>query len=128
MGLLDNLKKALSGSKSNSQPVQVDNEYEKQRLSAQIIDLANGIKRINSFDRSVWNLNASSTYELRRKSLDELRKIHSDLSSRLAELQGQSKRPNKNREDLEAARWTGVPVKGMSNRDLDRFQKGDDYR
>ena len=40
MGLLDNLKEFFSGSK-NTQTVQVNDEYEKSRLSEQIVDLVN---------------------------------------------------------------------------------------
>lgn len=31
-------------------------------------------------------------------------------------------------EAAEAAKWTGRPPQNMSTYDLDRFQKGDDYR
>ena len=78
MGLLDNLKGLFSGSK-NTQPVQVNDEYEKARLSEQIVDLVTKIKRINSFDRSIWNLTNTSSYTLRKRSLDELRTLHSSL-------------------------------------------------
>ena len=60
MGLIDNLKGHFSGSK-NIQPVQVNDEYEKARLREQIVDLVNKIKRINSFDSSIWNLSNVST-------------------------------------------------------------------
>lgn len=31
-------------------------------------------------------------------------------------------------EAVEAAKWTDRPTQNMTNADLDRFQKGDDYR
>lgn len=127
MGLLDNLKGLFSGSK-NTQTVQVNDEYEKSRLSEQIVDLVNKIKRINSFDSSIWNIANVSSYDLKRKSLDELTRLHSSLERRLSELDRQSQRVNPRMEAVEAAKWTGRPTQNMTNADLDRFQKGDDYR
>lgn len=127
MGLLDNLKGLFSGSK-NTQTVQVNNEYEISRLSEQIVDLVNKIKRINSFDSSIWNLANVSSYDLKRKSLEELTRLHSSLERRLSELDRQSQRVNPRMEAVEAAKWTGRPTQNMTNADLDRFQKGDDYR
>ena len=125
MGLRDNLKGLFSGSK-NTQPVQVNDEYEKARLSEQIVDLVTKIKRINSFDSSIWNLANASSYDLKRKSLDELTRLHSSLERRVSELERQSQRGNPRMEAAEAAKWTGRPSKNMSTADLDRFQKGDD--
>ena len=127
MGLLDNLKGLFSGSK-NTQTVQVNDEYEKSRLSEQIVDLVNKIKRINSFDSSIWNIANVSSYDLKRRSLDELTRLHSSLERRLFELDRQSQRGNSRMEAAEAAKWTGRPTQNMTNADLDRFQKGDDYR
>lgn len=127
MGLFDSLKGLFSGSK-NAQPVQVNDEYEKARLSEQIVDLVTKIKRINSFDSSIWNLANASSYDLRRKSLDELTRLHSSLERRVSELERQSQMGKTRMESAEAAKWTGRPTQNMTNDDLDRFQKGDDYR
>lgn len=127
MGLLDNLKGLFSGSK-NTKTVQVNDEYEKSRLSEQIVDLVNKIKRINSFDSSICNIANVSSYDLKRRSLDELTRLHSSLERRLFELDRQSQRGNSRMEAAEAAKWTGRPTQNMTNADLDRFQKGDDYR
>lgn len=127
MGLLNNLKELFSGSK-NAQPVQVNNEYKKARLSEQIVDLVNKIKRINSFDSSIWNLSNTSSYQLRTRSLDELTRLHSTLTSRISELERQSQMRNPRMESVEAAKWTGKLPPGMTKADLDRFQRGDDYR
>ena len=127
MGLLDNLKGLFSGSK-NTQTVQVNDEYEKSRLSEQIVDLVNKIKRINSFDSSIWNIANVSSYDLKRKSLDELTRLNSSLERRVSELERQSQSGNPRMEAVESAKWTGRPTPNMTNADLDRFQKGDDYR
>lgn len=127
MGLIDSLRGFFSGSK-NTQAAQVEDEYEKSRLAEKIVDLVGRIKRINSFDSSIWNLANVSSYDLKRKSLDELTRLHSSLERRLSELDRQSQRVNPRMETVEAAKWTGRPTQNMTNADLDRFQKGDDYR
>ena len=129
MGLMNNLSRFFLGSK-NTQAAQVqeNNEYEKSRLAEKIIDLVDRIKRINSFDSSVWNLSNISIYELKRKSLDELQKLNSSLENRLTELNKQSQRGNSRRESLEASKWTGQKPKDMSALDCDRFQRSDDGR
>ena len=60
--------------------------------------------------------------------MDELTRLHSSLERRLFELDRQSQRGNSRMEAAEAAKWTGRPTQNMTNADLDRFQKGDDYR
>ena len=127
MGLFDNLKEKFSGSK-NMQPIQREDPYEKARLCEQIVDLVNKIKRINSFDSSIWNLANASVEGLKRRSLEELTNIKFNLESRLSELQAQSQRPNSSMQAAEASKWTGRPTQDMSNRDLGRFQEGDDGR
>ncbi len=129
MGLMDNIRGFFSGSKNTqtSQP-QIDEEYEKSRLADRIVDLIGKIKRINSFDSSVWNLSNVSSYDLRRKSLDELQRLNSSLANRLSELDRQSQRRDQNRESLEASKWTGQKPKHMSDLDFDRFQRNDDGR
>jgi hypothetical protein len=126
MGLVGNLKGFFSSSK-NSQPaqLQINDEYEKEQLAEKIVDLVNKIKRINSFDSSIWNLSNTSSYELKRKSLNELKSLKSSLESRLSELNKQSNISNSKRENLEASKWTGQKPKDMSNLDFDRFQRDD---
>lgn len=129
MGLIDNIRGFFSGSK-NMQAEQFDlnDEYEKSILAEKIVDLVNKIQRINSFDNSIWNLSNVSSYELKRKSLNELQKMSSSLENRLTELDRKKQRPNPERDALEASKWTGEKPKHMSNRDFDRFQRSDDSR
>ena len=54
--------------------------------------------------------------------------LHSSLEHRLSELNRQSQRGNPRMEASEATKWSGRPTPNMSTADLDRFQKGDDYR
>ena len=129
MGLMDNIRGFFLGSK-NAQVAhpQVNEEYEKSILADRIVDLVSSIKRINSFDSSVWNLSNVSSYNLRKKSLDELQKLSSSLEKRLSELEIQSQRRNPRSESLEASKWTGQKPKGMSDHDFDFYQRGDDGR
>ena len=127
MGLMDNIRGLFSGSKNN-QPMksQINEESEKARLADRIVDLVGRIKRINSFDSSVWNLSNISSYDLRRKSLEELTRLNSSLERRLSELDRESQRRNPRAEELEASKWTGQKPRGMSNYEFDRFQRSDD--
>ena len=129
MGLMDNIRGFFLGSKNTqtTQP-QINEEYEKSRLTDRIVDLIGKIKRINSFDSSIWNLSNVSSYELKRKSLNELQKLNSSLENRLSELDRQSQRRNPIVEELEASKWTGQKPKNMSDLDFDRFQRSDDSR
>ena len=127
MGLMNNIREFFSSSKNTqtTQP-QVNEEYEKSKLADRIVDLVGKIKRINSFDSSVWNLSNVSSYELKRKSLDELQRLNSSLENRLLELDRQNQRSNLSRESLEASKWTGQKPKNMSDYDFDRSQRSDD--
>ena len=127
MGLMDRIRGIFSGSNNNqlAQP-QVNEEYEKSRLADRIVDQVGRIKRINSFDSSVWNLSNVSSYELRRKSLDELQRLSSSLESRLSQLDRESQGRNPRAEELEASKWTGQKPRGMSDYEFDRFQRSDD--
>ena len=127
MGLLDNIRGFFSSSK-NSQPMQLDDENEKQRLAEKIVNLIGKIKKVNSFDSSIWNLSNISSYELKSKSLDELKRLNSSLESRLAELDRRSQVTSSSRESLEASKWTGQKPQNMNNKEFDRFQRSDDYR
>ncbi len=129
MGLMNNIRGFFSGSKNaqTSQP-QINEEYEKSRLADRIIDLIKRIKRINSFDSSVWNLSNISSYELKRKSLGELQRLNSSLENRLSELNIQIQKSDLSREALEASKWTGQKPEYMSDFDFDRFQRSDDSR
>ena len=129
MGLMDNIRGFFSGSKNTqtTQP-QVNEDHEKSRLADRIVDLVGRIKRINSFDSSVWNLSNVSSYELKRKSLDELQRLSSSLENRLSQLDKEGQRRNPRSEALEASKWTGQKPNGMSDHDFDFYQKGDDGR
>lgn len=129
MGLMDNIRGFFSGSKNTqtSQP-QINEKYEKSILADKIVDLIGRIKRINSFDSSIWNLSNISSYELKRKSLDELQRLNSSLENRLSELNKQNQQASPRRESLEASKWTGQKPKYMSDLDFDRFQRNDDGR
>lgn len=127
MGLLSNIRGFFSSSK-NAQPMQLDDENEKQRLAEKIVNLIGKIKKVNSFDSSIWNLSNISSYELKSKNLDELKRLNSSLESRLAELDRRSQVTSSSRESLEASKWTGQKPQNMTNKDFDRFQRSDDYR
>lgn len=111
-----------------TEPTKLNDDYEKSILAEKIVDLVNKIQRINSFDNSIWNLSNVSSYELRRKSLNELQRLQSSLENRLTELDTKKQKTNSEREALEASKWTGEKPKYMSNRDFDRFQRSDDSR
>ena len=129
MGLIDNIRGFFSGSNNmQTEPTKLNDDYEKSILAEKIIDLVNKIQRINSFDNSIWNLSNVSSYELRRKSLNELQRLQSSLENRLTELDTKKQKTNSEREALEASKWTGEKPKYMSNRDFDRFQRSDDSR
>lgn len=127
MGLLSNIRGFFSSSK-NAQPMQLDDENEKQRLAEKIVNLIGKIKKVNSFDSSIWNLSNISSYELKSKSLDELKRLNSSLESRLAELDRRSQVTSSSRESLETSKWTGQKPQNMNNKEFDRFQRSDDYR
>ena len=130
MGLMDNIRGFFSGSKNNqtAQP-QINEDYEKSRLADIIVDLIYRIKKINCFDSVLWNLSNVSSYDLQRKSLNELQKINSTLKNRLEELnkQKQTRDPKREaiEENIEAAKWTGQKPKNMSDHDFDRLQRDD---
>ena len=129
MGLMDSIRGIFSGSKNN-QSVQTNgnDEYKKSMLADRIVDLVDKIKRINSFDSSIWNLSNVSSYDLRRKSLEELQMLNSSLENRLSVLDKQSQRVNTNNEELEASKWTGQKPQHLNENDFDRFQRSDDGR
>lgn len=129
MGLMNNIREFFSGSKkAQTSQSQINEEYEKSRLAARIVDLIYKIRKINSFDSSVWNLSNVSSDDLKRKSLDELNRLNSSLENRLSELNIQSQRRDPSRESLEASKWTGQKPKNMSDLDFDRLQRSDDGR
>ncbi len=131
MSLIDNIRGFFSGSKSeqSAQPQsRVNEEYEKSRLADKIVDTVHEIERINSFDSSLWNLSHVSSYDLKRKSLDELERLNSSLENRLSELTRPKRTTDSKMAELESSKWTGQKHKGMSDFDLDRFQRYDDGR
>lgn len=122
MGMFDNIRNLFRRSEGAT-VVQKNDSYEKSMLADRIVDSINKIKRINSFDSSIWNLSNVSTYDLQRKSLEELQKIQYTLNNRLLELTRQNQRGNATMESLEASKWTGQKTQGMTNHDFDRFQR-----
>ena len=127
MGLIDNIRGFFSGSKSSqvAQP-HINEEYEKLELADKIVDLVSRIKKLNSFDSSIWNLSNVSSYDLKRKSLDELQKLNSSLENKLLELNRKVQRIDTRQEALEESKWTGKKPQHMSDYDFDRFQRSDD--
>ncbi len=122
MGILENIRNFFRG--SNDTPViQEDDSYKKSILATQIVNSIDKIKRINSFDSSIWNLANVSIYDLQRKSLAELQQIKSTLDNRLSELTRQSQSKDHARESLEESKWTGRKPKNMTDHDFDRFQR-----
>ena len=126
MGMLDNLRNRFKGSK-DAQIADIKNkrqaeEYEKSMLATQIVNLIGQIKKINSFDSSIWNLSNTSTDALKRKSVEELEK---SLSRRQQQLIQQSQRENPRSEALEEAKWTGQKPKHLTDAEFDRWQRDD---
>ncbi len=119
MGLADNIRRFFSSSK-NTQAVQIQptDEYEKSSLADRIIGLVDSIKRINSLDRSIWNLSNISSRELKRRSVAELQSLNSSLENRLAELNNQIQQGASRRDALEASKWTGQKPANMSSLDF----------
>ena len=123
MGLLDFFK----GKKEEKPQSNINEEYEKSMLAGKIVDSVNKIKRINSFDSSIWNLSNITDVSLKRKSLDELNKIYISLQNRISEIDRSNNGRNSITEDIERAKWTGQRTNEMSRKDLDNLQKDDDY-
>lgn len=125
MGMLDNIRKFFRG--SNNKPVaQEDYSYKKSMLVTQIVNSIAQIKRINSFDSSIWNLSNISNYDLQKSSLEELERLQATLNSRISELTKQSQKRSPEREALEESKWTGQKPKNMTIHDFDRFQRDDE--
>ena len=117
MRILDNIKKFLKG--ENAKPIiKQENTYKKSVLSSNIMNLINDIKRIDSFDKSLWNLSNASNISLQNKSEIELEQLYANLSSRLEKI-------NFSRQSLEASKWTGQKPKNMTDYEFDRFQRDD---
>ena len=127
MGMLDNIKKFFKGSKSKEPEIRREDPREKAALAAQVADQIDKIKRMNSFDSSIWNLSNASTYDLQRKSLAELQNLQASLNGRITELNRQKAGSRQTREDLEASKWTGQRPTNMTAKDFDRWQTSDDY-
>lgn len=129
MGMLDNLRNLFKGSKSEQiadmQKERQAEMYKKAMLATQIVNLVDEIKRIDSFDSSIWNLMNTSSSMLERKSLPELEKLHQSLSNRYERLAQQSKRRNPEMEALEAAKWTGQKPEHLTDAEFDRWQRNE---
>lgn len=119
MGLFDKLRKKKLVSQEN----QYVQENKKVKLIEEIMDFIFQIERINSFDSSIWNLANTNTFNLKRKSLEELTKLHTNLQNRLSELNRQSQRGNPEQERIERAKWTGEKPQNVSSHDLDWSQR-----
>ena len=127
MGLLDNFRNFFKSSNERTTPVMPkEDTLEKSMLATQIVNLVDKIKRINSFDSSIWNLSNVSSTELQRKNLAELEQIHSNLNARLSVLVRQSERENPTREALESSKWTGRKPEHLTNHEFDRFQRDEE--
>lgn len=124
MGLLDNFRNFFKSSNERTTSVMPkEDSFEKPMLATQIVNLVDKIKRINSFDSSIWNLSNVSSTELQRKSLAELEQIHSSLNARLSVLVKQSGKESPTREALEASKWTGRKPEHLTNHEFDRYQR-----
>jgi len=124
MGILDNLRNLFKS--PDNIPVVQEDTYRKSKLAGEIVNLVDEIKRINSFDSSIWNLANTSSYELEKRSLAELERLQASLYNRRSELIKQSQRKSTERENLEAARWTGQKPQNLTNHEFDRFQRDDE--
>lgn len=111
--------------KDNANQAREDDSYKKSMIANQIVNLVDQIKRINSFDSSIWNMTNISITELERKSVGELERLRNSLDYRLSELNKQSQTRNSKREELEASKWTGRKPQGLTNHEFDRFQRDD---
>ena len=125
MGMIDRIRNFFKGS-NNEISVQQDDTYQKSELATQIVNLVDKIKRVNSFDSSIWNLSNISNRQLEEKSLEELQIMCNRLNSRFSELTRQSQRTSSQRESLEAAKWTGQKPQNLTNYEFDRFQRDDE--
>lgn len=124
MGLMDKIRGFFSS--SNNTPVVQEDKYAKSRLVTEIVDLAGKINRINCFDASIRGLtNVSSYNELERKSMEELERLHANLSNKYAGLIQQRQQNNKINDAAIAAKWTGQRTPNMTEHDLDNYQRGD---
>lgn len=126
MGLVDKLKEFLNGSEKNQ--VVRESPWEKRDLARDVMGLIDEIKRIDSFDRTVWNMGYMSEYTLAdSKTTDELKRMKNSLNKRLLELQKQKENVNlRGSSEYEKALWTGEKPKGWTDRDLDLAQTRDD--
>lgn len=125
MGMFDNIRNIFKGS-DNATVVKEDDRAKKAMLATEIINLVDKIKRVNSFDSSIWNLSNASSQQLQRRSVAELESLRASLSSRIAELTTQSKASSSRRESLEASKWTGQRPQGLTEHEFDRFQRDDE--
>lgn len=124
MGMFSNLRNIFK-KQDNTSAVQQEDKIQKSILADEIVGLVYEIKKIQTFDRSLWNLSDASSRELETKSLVELEKIHATLKTRHDELIRQSQMRNPEREKLEATKWTGQKPENLTNHEFDRFQRDD---
>ena len=121
MGFFEKLKRIFTI--PEDAPVEKENSYEKSMLRDEISSLLVKLECKNPFDSTVRYLKQTMVFD---KSVDELKSIRSNLENKIAEYDERRRRTAKEREDLEACKWTGQRPKGMSSEDLDRWQRSDD--
>lgn len=125
MGMFDKIRSFLNGNSTQEAPKR-ESEIDKSMLTSQIMNLIDNIKRISSFDSSIWNYSNVTKYELSRKTVPELERLRDSLSSRLNQLKRESSRTTESARKLEEAKWTGQKPQHLSNHEFDRLQRGDD--
>ena len=129
MGLIDTIRGFFSPNSNNSNTMQspVDEDRKKSFLADSILNSIDGIKKIDSFDSSIWNLANASKNSLKMKSLSELQQIDNTLKDRLTQLTEKRAQSNSRRDDsLEKAMWTGQKPAHLTDNEFNRLQN-DDY-
>ena len=123
MGLMNRIRGFFNN--SNNTPVVQEDKYAKSRLVTEIVNLVGKINRINCFDGSIRGLANMSNSELERKSMEELEKLHANLSNKYEGLVQQRQQNSKINDAAIAAKWTGQRTPNMTKHDLDNYQRGD---
>ncbi len=123
MGMFDKIRSFFNG--NNEQEIPKESEVDKEILSSKILNLIDSIKRINSFDSSIWNLSNVTKYELTRKSVAELKSLESSLSNRFQQLSREKERRRPELQKLEEAKWTGQKPSHLSDHEFDMWQRDD---
>ncbi len=125
MGFIDKVK-GLFGMETDEQKQVREEEarkeqLEKSGLATSVKNLADKLNRVNSFDNDTKYARMNSR-ELENMSIEDLRKIQQNLSQKVGHYEAKR---NKYNEALAEASWTGKKLDGMSDHDLDRYQRED---